>query len=262
MKILGVIPARYASTRLPAKPLADICGKPLVQRVYERASRSPLLDRLVVATDDERILKAVRAFGGEAVLTSPDHPNGTCRVAEAAGMFDGDIVLNIQGDEPLLDPLMIGEVAQVLLEDGSAHSSTLCTPVADPALLGDPSVVKVVRDLRGYALYFSRFPIPFLRSEEGAPPVYEHVGIYGFTREFLELYVTLPPTPLSLAESLEQLKILEHGYSMKVAVTAGKKLGPSVDTPEDLEAVRRIVCPKEGKGNIAAGAESCEKEEL
>jgi len=244
MKILGVIPARYASTRLPGKPLADICGKTLVQRVYERASRSSLLDRLVVATDDERILKAVHAFGGDAMLTSPDHPNGTCRVAEAAEMFEGDIVLNIQGDEPLLDPLMVGEVAQVLIDDESAHSSTLCVPVADPALLSDPSVVKVVRDLRGFALYFSRFPIPFIRSEEGAPPVYEHVGIYGFRREFLSRYVTLPPTPLSLAESLEQLKILEHGYSMKVAVTAAKREGPSVDTPEDLEAVRRIVAAR------------------
>jgi 3-deoxy-manno-octulosonate cytidylyltransferase (CMP-KDO synthetase) len=238
MKILGVIPARYASTRLPGKPLADICGKTLIQRVYERASRSSLLDRLVVATDDERILNAVRTFGGEAVLTSPDHPNGTCRAAEAAGMFDGEIVLNIQGDEPLLDPMMVDEVARILEEDESVPSSTLCSPITDPALFADSSAVKVVRDLRGFALYFSRSPIPFCRNES---TIYEHIGIYGFSREFLNVYASLPQTPLSTAESLEQLKILEHGYSMKVGVTAAGRKGPSVDTPEDLEAVRRIL---------------------
>ncbi|HPE64857.1 MAG TPA: 3-deoxy-manno-octulosonate cytidylyltransferase [Synergistales bacterium] len=252
MNILGVIPARYASTRLPGKPLADICGKTLIRRVYERAALSPLLDRLVVATDDERILEEVRSFGGEAVLTSSDHPNGTCRVAEAAEKYEGDIVLNIQGDEPLLDPLMVDEVAQALLDDDSALSSTLCVPITERSMLDDPSVVKVVRDLRGFALYFSRYPIPYIRSDADAVAVYEHIGIYGFRRDFLNIYVSLPPTPLSLAESLEQLKIMEHGYSMKVSVTGAERKGTSVDTPEDLEAVRRILCSNEVKSTVCS----------
>ena len=238
MRVLGVIPARYASTRLPGKPLADICGKTLVRRVYERASLSAILDRLVVATDDERILQEVRSFGGNCVLTSPDHPNGTCRAAEAAEKEDADVVINIQGDEPFLDPVMIDETASLLSEDGSALSSTLCEPLADPESTRNPNVVKVVMDRFGNALYFSRSVIPYPRVETGVP-VYRHIGIYGFRREFLFTYASLPPTPLSAAESLEQLRILEHGYSMKVAVTRGR-CGPSVDTPEDLENVRAI----------------------
>jgi len=239
MKVLGVIPARYASTRLPGKPLADICGKTLVRRVYERASLSPILDRLVVATDDERILQEVRSFGGNCVLTSPDHPNGTCRAAEAAEKEDADVVINIQGDEPLLDPVMIDETAQVLAEDGTVPSSTLCVPLKDDGTIRDPNTVKVVLDLRGYALYFSRSPIPFVRVKTGCS-VYRHIGIYGFRKDFLNTYVGLPATPLSSAESLEQLRILEHGYAMKVAVTKAEA-GPGVDTPEDLEAVRLII---------------------
>lgn len=164
MKVLGVIPARYASTRLPGKPLADICGKTLIQRVHERAGLSRILDRLVVATDDECIFETVRAFGGECLMTSPGHPNGTCRVAEASSRYDAAIVINIQGDEPLLDPIMIDEAARVLLEDDEALSSTLCAPITDPVSLSDPNTVKVVTDLRGYALYFSRSPIPYLRA--------------------------------------------------------------------------------------------------
>lgn len=240
MRILGVIPARFASTRLPGKPLADICGKPLIRHVYERALRSSLLDRLVVATDDRRIFEAVEGFGGMAVMTSPDHPNGTCRAAEVAEAMETDLVLNIQGDEPLLDPRMIDEVAGALEADETADSATLCAPLGDPASLTDPNTVKVVRDLRGFALYFSRSPIPFPRVRGACQP-YVHIGIYGFRREFLLRYAALEPTPLSTAESLEQLKIIEHGYSMKVVVTEADQAGPSVDTPEDLEAVRRIM---------------------
>lgn len=240
MNILGVIPARYGSTRLPGKPLADICGKPLVQHVYERASRSSLVTKLVVATDDERILEAVRAFGGEAVLTSPFHPNGTCRAAEAAEGSGAGMVVNIQGDEPLVDPLMIDETARLLMDDPAADSSTLCAPLRSDADLEDPGVVKVVRDLRGFALYFSRSPIPYRRVATGLP-VYEHIGIYGYRADFLRRYVALASTPLSEAESLEQLRILEHGHTMKVGVTAAAHRGPSVDTPADLEAVRRLV---------------------
>ncbi len=220
MKVLGVIPARYASTRLPGKPLADICGKTLVRRVYERASLSAILDHLVVATDDERILQEVRSFGGNCVLTSPDHPNGTCRAAEApkGRRRRGD---QHPGRRTLLDPVMIDETASLLSEDGSALSSTLCEPLADPESTRNPNVVKVVMDRFGNALYFSRSVIPYPRVETGVH-VYRHIGIYGFRREFLFTYASLPPTPLSAAESLEQLRILEHGYSMKVAVTRGR----------------------------------------
>ena len=244
MKVLGVIPARYGSTRLPGKPLADILGKTLIQRVYERASLSKGLHRLVVATDDERIHQAVLAFGGGSVLTSALHPNGTCRVAEAAEKEEADLVINIQGDEPLLDPIMIDEVIDLLKGDDRPPSATLCETEEDPEVVKDPNTVKVVMDRFGRALYFSRSVIPYFRTAP-AGPFYRHVGIYGFRRDFLFTYPSLPPTPLSEAESLEQLRVLEHGYAMKVGVTKGR-CGPSVDTPEDLEAVRAIVRRLEG----------------
>ncbi len=244
MNILGVIPARYGSTRLPGKPLADICGKPLIQHVYEKASSSSL-GALIVATDDERIIKAVQAFNGNAVLTSEKHPNGTSRAAEVAEKMNVDYVINIQGDEPLLDPRMIDEVIHALTENEDVVSATLCAPILDKASLSNPNVVKVVKDRRDFALYFSRYPIPYMRVAT-ALPVYEHIGIYGYRKDFLMKYVELEATPLSTAESLEQLKILEHGYSMKVVETAVTHRGPSVDTPEDLDAVRRIIgCSKE-----------------
>ncbi|MEA4876504.1 MAG: 3-deoxy-manno-octulosonate cytidylyltransferase [Aminobacterium sp.] len=240
MNILGVIPARYGSTRLPGKPLADICGKPLIQHVYEKAQCSSFLGAVIVATDDERIIEAVQAFNGNAVLTSKEHPNGTCRVAEVAENMNVDYVINIQGDEPLLDPRMIDEVALALTENEDIVSATLCAPLCDEADLSNPNVVKVVRDCRGFALYFSRSPIPYFRVKTSLP-VYEHIGIYGYRKDFLMKYVKLEATPLSTAESLEQLKILEHGYSMKVVETAVSHRGPSVDTLEDLNAVRRIL---------------------
>lgn len=239
MKILGVIPARYASTRLPGKVLLDICGKPMIRWVYERAAAASCLNELVVATDDERVFKAVRDFGGNAVMTDPLHPNGSCRAAEVARSRDVDLVINVQGDEPLMDPRMIEETAQALAWPG-AVCSTLCRPLEDKALFANPNVVKVVRDLRGDALYFSRSPIPYPREPLGAT-AYEHVGIYGYTREFLLRYIELSATPLADTESLEQLRILEHGYKIRVAVTACPSLGPNVNTAEDLEAVREIL---------------------
>ena len=189
MRVLGVIPARYASTRLPGKPLADICGKTLIQRVYERAALSKTLDRLVVATDDARILEAVHSFGGECLMTSPDHPNGTCRVAEASKHDDAEVVINIQGDEPLLDPVMIDEASRALLEDRGALSSTLCAPL-DPESMADPNTVKVVTDLEGCALYFSRSPIPYRRVR---------TDINNFTEPYDTVSVSAgtscPPTP-------------------------------------------------------------------
>lgn len=240
MKILGVIPARYASTRLPGKVLLDLCGKPMIQVVYERAARASSLDELVVATDDEKVYDAVKAFGGNVVMTDPNHPNGTSRAAEPARLREVDCVINIQGDEPLLDPVMIDEVGHALESSADIASATLCRPIVDEAALSNPNVVKVVCDHAGFALYFSRSLIPFPR-EGFKIPVYEHIGIYGYTKEFLLEYVRLPMTPLAETESLEQLKVLENGYRMKVAVTRCQALGPNVNTPEDLEAVRKIL---------------------
>ena len=240
MKILGVIPARYASTRLPGKVLLDICGKPMIQIVYERASRASCLDELVVATDDDKVYQAVNAFGGKAVMTDSSHPNGTSRAAELAKLREVDFVINIQGDEPLLDPEMIEEVARTLTSSPEAVSATLCRPIEDEKALANPNVVKVVCNHAGYALYFSRSLIPYPR-EGFKIPVYEHVGIYGYTRDFLLKYVTLPMTPLAETESLEQLKVLENGYGMKVSVTQCRQIGPNVNTHEDLEEVRGLL---------------------
>ena len=241
-KILGVIPARYASTRLPGKVLADICGKPMIQHVYERALRAACLTELVVATDDRRVLEAVRAFAGDgaAVMTSPEHPNGSSRAAEVLKSRDADAVINIQGDEPLLDPAMIDEVAEALFSGPDVVCSTLCRPLEAEGDRSNPNAVKVVLGLDGDALYFSRSSIPYPRSTPRIP-VYEHIGLYGYRSGFLRRYAELPMTPLAETESLEQLKILEHGYRLRVAVTRCGGLGPSVDTAEDLEAVRRML---------------------
>ncbi|MCR5346563.1 MAG: 3-deoxy-manno-octulosonate cytidylyltransferase [Fretibacterium sp.] len=237
-KILGVIPARWASTRLPGKPLADLCGKPMIQHVYERAQQSKSLASVVVATDDERVLNAVRAFGGEAVMTSPHHPNGSSRAEEAARGRNADAIINIQGDEPLMDPMMIDEVAEALNET-DVVCATLCRPLSE-ADRDNPNVVKVVRSQAGDALYFSRSLIPYPRHEPTVP-IYQHIGIYGYTAAFLRRYVELPMTPLAEAESLEQLKVLEHGYKIRVKVTACTCAGRGVDTPEDLEVVRALL---------------------
>lgn len=237
-KILAVIPCRYDSTRLPGKPLADIGGKPMIQRVCERVSLAESIGGVVVATDDPRIAAAVSAFGGRAEMTSKDHPNGTSRVAEVAARNDCAYVLNVQGDEPLLDPRSLDELALALTN--GARAATLCRAVQDEESLSSPSVVKVVRGLSGDALYFSRSPIPFARNA-GAARTFAHIGIYGFEKAFLETFVRLPQTPLAEAESLEQLKIMEHGYALRVIETRYPPAGPGVDTPEDLERVRKIL---------------------
>ena len=241
-KILGVIPARYASTRLPGKVLADLCGKPMIRHVYERALRAKSLTELVVATDDRRVLEAVRAFAGEgaAVMTSPDHPNGSSRAAEVREGRDADAVINIQGDEPLLNPAMIDEVAEALFSGPDVVCSTLCRPLRDEADRENPNAVKVALARNGDALYFSRSLIPYPRNTPRLP-VYEHIGIYGYRADFLRRYVALPMTPLAETESLEQLKVLENGYRIRVAVTRCVDAGPSVDTAEDLEAVRQLL---------------------
>lgn len=239
MKSVGVIPARFGSTRLPGKPLADLGGKPVVQHVYERALQARSLDMVLVATDDQRIAEAVAAFGGKAVMTRGDHPNGSSRAAEATEGLDADIVVNIQGDEPFLDPIMIDEVIQALETEPEVQSATLCCRIP-PDRYDDPNVVKSVRDLSGFALYFSRSIIPFPRDGE-FQVVFEHIGIYGYRKSFLPVLVELPETPLSLCESLEQLKVLEHGYRMKVVETSVAYDALSIDTAADLEAARKIM---------------------
>ena len=235
--ILGIIPARYASTRFPGKPLADICGKSMIEHVYERALKAKSLCGVLVATDDERIFNVVKNFKGQAVMTDQNLPNGTSRCEQAAKIFNEDVdaVINIQGDEPLLDPLMIDEVAELLNEN---YCATLCSELKED--FNNPNIVKVVMSQDNYALYFSRSLIPYKRNKIKLK-IFQHIGIYGYSFEFLKKYVTLPSTPLSEAESLEQLKILENGYKIKIKETNSKNKSLGVDTPEDLEIVREII---------------------
>jgi 3-deoxy-manno-octulosonate cytidylyltransferase (CMP-KDO synthetase) len=238
--VIGVVPARFASSRFPGKALAMLAGKPLVQHVYESASKAGVLSQLIVATDDERIFQAVRSFGGQAQMTRSDHPSGTDRVAEVAQRLDADIVVNIQGDEPLIDPKSIEKAAQPLLQDPQLPMGTLKAKIEDPADIRNPNVVKVITDLRGRALYFSRSPIPFPRPEAQEPfPYYRHIGLYVYRRDFLLLFSRLPPTPLERHERLEQLRALEHGY--EIAVVETDDFGIGVDTPEDLERVKQLL---------------------
>jgi 3-deoxy-manno-octulosonate cytidylyltransferase (CMP-KDO synthetase) len=238
--VVGIIPARYGSTRFPGKPLADLLGKPVVQHVYERAREAQTLERLVVATDDDRIFQAVTGFGGEAVMTRSDHPNGTDRLAEAAADMEAEIVVNIQGDEPLIEGAVIDAAVQPLLADASIPMGTLVARITHPADLHNPNVVKVVIDRQGFALYFSRSLIPYARGGNGAQTVYYyHPGLYVYRKEFLLTYASLPPTPLEQVEKLEQLRALEHGYRIKVVETQHNSVG--VDTPADLEHVKRLL---------------------
>ena len=251
-----LIPARYASTRLPGKPLADIAGKPMVVRVAENARNSGAA-RVVVATDDARIADAARAHGVDACLTRSDHPTGTDRLAEAAialGLADDAIVVNVQGDEPLLAPALVARMAALLASRPEAAIATACHPIHDAAEAFNPNVVKVVLDRAGFALYFSRATIPWAReafapARAGAPPdhlpeglpIYRHYGLYAYRAAFLRRFPTLTPAPIERFEALEQLRALWHGERIVVEVTAGTP-APGVDTPEDLERVRALYC--------------------
>ena len=248
-KILGVIPSRFASTRLAGKPLLDICGKPMVEHVYRRALASGVFFRVVIATDDERIYNAAEKFGGDVLITRADHPDGSNRVAEVARTIDTDYVINIQGDEPMLDPRMLRELAEGIVSDPGADSATVCVPITSEKDFNNPNIVKVVTDQKGRALYFSRSPIPFRRNATECP-VWEHLGIYAFTKEFLLKFVELPTTPLMKEESLEQLRILEHGYTMAVIATKYPSLGPNVNTEEDLQIVRKILAEEKDKNRV------------
>ena len=249
-----LIPARYASTRLPGKPLADIAGKPMVVRVAENARASGAA-RVVIATDDPRIAEAARAHGVDACLTRSDHPTGTDRLAEAAvalGLADDAIVVNVQGDEPLLAPALVARMAALLAARTDAAIATACHPIDDVAEAFNPNVVKVVLDAAGNALYFSRATIPWARDAFAGPreaalperlpeglPIYRHYGLYAYRAGFLRRFPSLPPAPIERFEALEQLRALWHGERIVVEVTAGTP-APGVDTPEDLERVRAL----------------------
>jgi 3-deoxy-manno-octulosonate cytidylyltransferase (CMP-KDO synthetase) len=237
---IAIIPARYASSRFPGKPLAMIRGKPMIQRVYEGVASCGRISAVYVATDDNRIYDVVRGFGGEAVMTSPDHASGTDRLAECArklGLSDDDAVLNIQGDEPLFGAEMAGELAGTL-DDPSVYMGTLKEEIRSPADAESLNVVKVITDVKGDAIYFSRRPIPFAR-DGAAPAMYRHVGVYAYTKEFLLKLSALPRTPLERAESLEQLRAIENGYRIRVAETRHRTIG--VDTPVDLALVEQYM---------------------
>jgi len=232
--IVAVIPARYGSKRFPGKPLAMIMGKTMIERVYHRVSACPQVNRICVATDDIRIVQAVEAFGGSAILTSPHHPSGTDRVAEAVGGLGGDLVLNVQGDEPLIESEMLSLALEPLMADSSIPMASLKTVLIDPEDWHNPNVVKVVTDIKGFALYFSRACIPFARDGGDEQAIrFKHIGLYAYRREALISLAQMPPTPLEQAEKLEQLRALENGYRIAVPTTDRSPVG--VDTPEDLE---------------------------
>ncbi len=240
-QIIGILPARWGSTRFPGKPLHPIAGKPLIRHVWERCKETHILTGIIVATDDDRIFQAVESFGGKAVMTSPDHPSGTDRLAEAVSQIPGAThILNIQGDEPLISPALIDELAQALIDDPGLEMVTAANPLdpSDPAV-ADPNVVKVVLKNNGHALYFSRSPLPYFRNPVPGLQVFRHKGIYGYRRDFLETFVTWPPSPLEMAESLEQLRALENGAGIRVLIT--DDTSPGVDTPEQALEIERLL---------------------
>jgi len=243
--VVGVIPARYASQRLPGKPLVDLLGKPMIQHVYERSVKATLLNQVIVATDDRRIADAVRSFGGEVMMTSADITSGSDRVAAVARQVQGDVFVNVQGDEPLIAPEMIDEAIRVVLDDQNAGIGTLAKKIESPEDLVNPSVVKVVVGNDSYALYFSRSPIPFMRDVADRTKwhdhqaFFKHIGIYVFRRESLLQYGELLESPLERAERLEQLRILENGFRIKVGFTSYDSI--PIDTERDVERILSLL---------------------
>jgi 3-deoxy-manno-octulosonate cytidylyltransferase (CMP-KDO synthetase) len=254
-QVVAIIPARYASSRFPGKAIVDIAGKPMIQWVYERTCRAAGVGRVLVATDDERISQVVQGFGGTAVMTSPNHPTGTDRLAEVAARLDVELIVNVQGDEPLIEPSAIDAAIAPFLEDQTLMMSTLRCPIPTVDELFDISITKVVIDAQNFALYFSKAPIPYhrdrwgpitsmvprLRLAGGTPPVvgWRHIGLYVYRRTFLLEFAQLPQTPLERLEQLEQLRALEHGYRIKVVPTQYVSIG--IDTPEDVAKVKRLL---------------------
>ncbi len=246
MQIVAIIPARYGSTRFPGKALADLGGKPMIQHVYERTLQASLVSRAIVATDDQRIFDAIRQAGGEAIMTAATHETGTDRLAEVAQGLEADLIVNVQGDEPLIVPAMIDQAIEPFLQDPALKMGTLKSRVRCLHDFLSPNVVKVITDNNGYALYFSRSPLPFFRDRwqdlkddafaSGKLLCYKHVGLYVYQRDFLLAFAAMPQTFLELAEKLEQLRALEQGIRIRVVETNFESLG--VDTPEDLVKAR------------------------
>ncbi len=251
MRCIAVIPARWNSTRFKGKVLADIDGKPMIQHVWERVKRAHSIDDIIVAVDKEKVFKVVTAFGGKAVYTSPEQPSGSDRLAEAVNSIDADIIVNVQADEPLVHPLMIDELAQIFEYEKNIQMATIIKRIHNREEINDPNVVKVVVDRKGYAMYFSRSPIPYLRDEnepdasnEGSAGdlsgrYFKHIGLYSYTKDFLYTYTNLPKSTLEKEEKLEQLRVLEHGYKIKTIETRYETVG--VDTPADLEKVKSLL---------------------
>lgn len=250
MKVVAIIPARWNSTRFKGKVLAKINGKSMVRHVWEKVKAAHSVDEVIVAVDKEKVFKAVESFGGTAVFTSPDHPSGTDRLAEVVNNMEADIVINVQADEPMVQPLMIDSLAQVYEYERNVHMATLIKRIDDRDEIYNPNVVKVVVDRKGFALYFSRSPIPYIRDTGDETPgpegeidisgrYFKHIGLYSYTKDFLFTYTNLPKSTLEKEESLEQLRAIEHGYKIKTIETRYDTIG--VDTPADLARVEEIM---------------------
>lgn len=241
LTVWAVIPARFAATRLPGKPLVTLVGKPMIQRVWERVKQAKKITKVVVATEDERIRDAVAAFGGEAIMTRPDHRSGTGRIAEVAASSSADVYINVQGDEPLVAPEAVDALVDTITEDANVQLATLAVPLVNPADIMDTHIVKVVLDFESDALYFSRAPIPWVRDTGNSVHVrhLKHLGLYAYRRDTLLDYDTLPPGDLERVEQLEQLRWLENGYKMRVAETEFDSV--SVDVPDDVPRVEELI---------------------
>lgn len=242
MDVIGVIPARYGSSRFEGKVLADIHGKPMLQWVWEAAKKAKILDEVIIACDDRRIEEAAESFGGKAVFTSKEHPSGTDRICEVVNPLEVKVVVNIQADEPLIEPVMIENVARPLLDSPQLNMATLMKEIDDPQDIADPNVVKVLTDKNGLALYFSRAGIPYQRDKSIEVTYYKHIGLYAYTKDFLFIFKNLPESTLERIEKLEQLRVLEQGFRIKVIETKISTVG--VDTPVDLERVRKAFTKK------------------
>ncbi len=261
MEAIGIIPARYGSTRLDGKVLAPIAGKPMIQHVWEQAKKVKILDDLIIAADDERIIDVVKKFGGKAIFTAKEHRSGTDRLTEIANPLEVKVVVNIQADEPMIDPSMVDGVVRTLLDDEELVMATVAKKITAESELTDPNVVKVIVDKNGFAIYFSRAPIPYVRESEPtssghslmfgvgslfhspkykiSDATYKHIGMYAYTKDFLFTFTNMPTSSLEKIEKLEQLRVLENGYKIKILETTHDSIG--VDTPEDLERVKKIL---------------------
>ena len=238
MKTAAIIPARMGSTRFPGKVLANLGGKPIVQWVWERTKASKA-DEVIIASDSEEVIRAVKAFGGNAQMTSPNHPSGSDRIWEVAAKLDCDIIINVQGDEPFVEPTVIDRLIDVMQASPAPDMATVVVPATREQIGNNPNSPKVVIDVNDYALYFSRSPIPFLRTGGTEMPLYRHWGIYAYSRSALKKFVSLPESPLEKCEKLEQLRALENGMKIKVIKTEFQSIG--IDTPEDLESAEKYL---------------------